>query len=215
MLPITQLPGETNKAYEAFQIYLKLGAKRSMRAVSQKLTQTEQNLRQWSSQWKWKERIKTYNLEQLQRERVAEDLAANALAEIRVKRKAQLEANAWELYESFMTKVKGMLAFPLQTSVTTDAEGRQVTIMPGKWTFEGAARMMAAADAIGRMSLGLPVGKHELTGANGESLIPVAAQPVFNVTFAKGTDEEEEQIAALIGKPPPDRKGGNAGFNGQ
>jgi hypothetical protein len=215
MIPITQLPGEGNKAYEAFQLYLKLGDKRSMRLLSQKLTKTELMLRQWSSEFKWKERIKTYNYEQLQRERAAEDLAANALAELRVRRKAQLEANAWELYESFIEKVRGMLRFPLQTRTTTDEEGRNVVVMPGKWTFGDAARIMAAADAIGRMALGLPVGKHELTGANGESLIPVAAQPIFNVSFTKGSAKEEAEIARLVGKAPPGRKRGDAGLNGK
>jgi hypothetical protein len=224
MIPITQLKGEGNKAYEAFQTYLKLGHKRSMRELSKTLKKTEGMLQQWSSEFKWKERIKTYNYEQLQRERVAEDLAATALADLRIKRKAMLEANAWEMYEKFMEKVKGMLMFPLATkdtevTTTTEKDGKIVhnhitTFNPSKWTFGDTARIMAAADTLGRMALGLPVGKHELTGANGETLIPVAAQPIFNVTLAQGTAEEEAELAKLIGEPAPGRKRGDAGLNG-
>ncbi len=222
MLPVTQLPGESNKAYEAFKLYLNMADERSIKAVSQKVKQTELYVRQWSSKFKWKERIKTANFEQLQRERAAEDLAANALAEMRVRRKAQLEKNAWELYEAFVVKLREMAKFPVATRevITKEVKSKdgktihqEITVWKApRWTFDGSARMMAIADAIGRMSLGLPVGKHELTGANGESLIPVAAQPIFHVTLEH--DDKSEAAKKLVGEPAHGRQRGDIGLNG-
>ena len=52
---------ESDEAYEAFQIYLSLGAERSIRTVAQRCTKNESLIKRWSSRDNWVERVRAYD----------------------------------------------------------------------------------------------------------------------------------------------------------
>lgn len=70
-----RLPGESAKAFEAFDRYCKLGEERSIRKVAQKLNKSTQLLGRWSSQWDWVNRSRDYDNE-IKREEIREQKKA-------------------------------------------------------------------------------------------------------------------------------------------
>lgn len=53
--------GESDKAYEAFQIYLNMGSERSLEKVNKECTKSVSLLKRWSSVYKWQERVTAYD----------------------------------------------------------------------------------------------------------------------------------------------------------
>lgn len=70
-----RLPGESAKAFEAFDLYCKLGEERSIRKVAQKLLKSQPLMSRWSSQWNWVSRARDYDNE-LKRKEVQEQKKA-------------------------------------------------------------------------------------------------------------------------------------------
>lgn len=55
--------GESAQAYEAFDLYLKMGTERSCRRVAQELSKSDTIIRRWSSAWSWQKRVWAYDNE--------------------------------------------------------------------------------------------------------------------------------------------------------
>ncbi len=56
-------PKESAQAYEAFDLYLKMGTERSCRKVAQQLSKSDTIIRRWSSAWSWQKRVRDYDAE--------------------------------------------------------------------------------------------------------------------------------------------------------
>lgn len=65
-------PKESVQAYEAFSLYLKMGAERSLRKVEQELNKSHALIGRWSSTWSWQKRSRDHDAE-LQRTEFAEE----------------------------------------------------------------------------------------------------------------------------------------------
>lgn len=61
--PWERRKGESAQAFEAFFIYLEMGAERSLRAVCQKCTKSIPLIKRWSTTHKWVERAADYDAE--------------------------------------------------------------------------------------------------------------------------------------------------------
>ena len=61
--PWERRKGESAQAFEAFSIYLEMGAERSLRAVCQKCTKSIPLIKRWSATHKWVERAADYDAE--------------------------------------------------------------------------------------------------------------------------------------------------------
>lgn len=59
--PWDLIPGETPKAFEAFQRYLELGVNRSLVKLSQITGRHAKNMQVWSKKYKWVQRSRTYD----------------------------------------------------------------------------------------------------------------------------------------------------------
>ncbi len=59
--PWERQEGESTKAFEAFTIYLNMGADRSLRAVAEKLGKFRTLIERWSSSNAWVERVDAYD----------------------------------------------------------------------------------------------------------------------------------------------------------
>jgi hypothetical protein len=59
-LPFEQQPGETEKAFAAFNVYLNLGITRSLAQAAARLGKHKNQLERWSKRWRWPARVQAY-----------------------------------------------------------------------------------------------------------------------------------------------------------
>jgi hypothetical protein len=65
-------PGETPRAFSAFQAFFGLGQARSLQALAEQLGEKPDTLKNWSSRFGWRERIQSFNSGLLQQQAEAE-----------------------------------------------------------------------------------------------------------------------------------------------
>jgi hypothetical protein len=75
--PWARWEGESHKAFDAFQLYLKQGPGRSVVSVAQACKKSPSLVWRWSSRWNWMERAKAYDNDQA---RQVHDATARALS---------------------------------------------------------------------------------------------------------------------------------------
>jgi hypothetical protein len=101
-----QLPKESAKAFAAFSLYLNLGAERSLAAVAQKLSKSEQLLKRWSAKFDWPARVAAHAAHLAIIEREAVEAVARGKAAEWEKRESELREQEWalrgELHEACM-----------------------------------------------------------------------------------------------------------------
>jgi hypothetical protein len=66
--PWERQKGESEKAYEAFDIYCKMGEKRTVIAVCKQLDKSRTLLDRWKDRWDWQERVRAYDNYLVQKE---------------------------------------------------------------------------------------------------------------------------------------------------
>jgi hypothetical protein len=137
-----QLPKESAKAFAAFSLYLNLGAERSLAAVAQKLSKSEQLLKRWSVKYDWQARVKTHGAHLSEVERKAiERVAVEKAVEWHQTHEA-IRRTAWREAEETIAMVREARAQWL-------AKGRT----PG---WEGMARMLELAFKLKQFAAGMP-----------------------------------------------------------
>ncbi len=63
--PWHRLPGETDKAYQAFLVYRDIEpSERSIVRTASEMAKSRQHIQRWSSQWNWQERTSAWDEEQ-------------------------------------------------------------------------------------------------------------------------------------------------------
>ena len=70
-----RLPGETPRAFSAFQAFFQLGHSRSLAAVAEQLGEKHDTVKFWSSKYRWSERINAFNSGVLQQQAEMETAA--------------------------------------------------------------------------------------------------------------------------------------------
>ena len=60
IITVTPMPGESGRAFEAFQMYLELGARRRYLTVAHKTGAGLRTVQRWAIQYSWSERLKTH-----------------------------------------------------------------------------------------------------------------------------------------------------------
>ena len=105
-----QLPKESAKAFAAFSLYLNLGAERSLAAVAQKLSKSEQLLKRWSAKFDWPARVAAHAAHLAVVERGAIEATARGKAAEWEKRETQLRETEWSMHEAAIAAAKRGLA---------------------------------------------------------------------------------------------------------
>lgn len=124
--PWERQKGESEKAYEAFTTYRDMGAKRSVSAVSERLSKSRQLISRWKATWNWDERCREWD-NQLQRE--AKKAAADELRKMsqrHVKIALQLQQAAVQALAGIRPEdidPKNIVAF-IKAATAIEREGR-------------------------------------------------------------------------------------------
>jgi len=158
--------GETEKAFTGFQLYLELGADRSVLKAYRLYTgrieaqQSNGTFSTWATQNNWVARALAYDqwCGSIDNDRY-EQSAAKEQSKL-AKRRAAANDTAWEMAKLLIEKAKMILKVPIlqQTieSEETDDKGNVVKvvkiIMPAKFKVADAALMVKVADNLARLA---------------------------------------------------------------
>ncbi|HEX7569526.1 MAG TPA: hypothetical protein VF492_03385 [Verrucomicrobiae bacterium] len=137
-----QQPKESAKAFAAFSLYLNLGAERSLAAVAQKLSKSEQLLKRWSAKFAWTDRVAAHGAHLAIVEREAVEAVARSKAAEWEKRETQLRETEWAMHEAAIAAAKrGLTAYMERDKVYAN--------------LADIARMLEIASKLGRLATGL------------------------------------------------------------
>ncbi len=125
--------------------------------------------RLWSTRFRWKARVRTWQLTEHERSVEADLAAKTALALERERRKGEVEETSWQMFLALAAKARETLAFPLETESVSE-DGKTIIREPARWGFGDAVRMLQIGDSLARLSLGMPVNRSEITGRDGAPL---------------------------------------------
>ena len=94
--PWERQKGESSQAFEAFSLYLKMGEKRSLRSLAQRLGKSSALMNRWSSAWNWQERIRAYENDLRRQEIEADRKDRKAMRERQIKTAMLMQKKAVE-----------------------------------------------------------------------------------------------------------------------
>lgn len=89
-------PKESAQAYEAFDLYLKMGRDRSCHKVARELSKSDTIIKRWSSTWSWQKRVRDYDAELRRAEFEAEKKAVKEMHERQINLSVLLQKKAFE-----------------------------------------------------------------------------------------------------------------------
>ena len=137
-----QQPGESNKAFAAFSLYLSLGAERSTREVGKQLGKSEGLIERWAAKFDWRSRVAAHAGHLAVVEREAIEAAARSKAAEWLQREQKLRETEWEMHEQAIAAAKkGMAAYMGREKVYAN--------------LADIARMLEVASKMGRLATGL------------------------------------------------------------
>src|SRR5207249_1855747 len=91
------------KAFEAFTIYLNLGAERSTKAVATSLAKSEQIVRRWSARWQWLARVQSHADHFAKIEREATEAVARCKGLQWLKRQQLVREEEWSIHDELIS----------------------------------------------------------------------------------------------------------------
>ncbi|MGZ4964651.1 MAG: hypothetical protein ACXWKG_10990 [Limisphaerales bacterium] len=146
-----QLPRESAKAFAAFNLYLNLGAERSLREVGEKLGKSEGLIERWCSKYDWKTRVQAFSAHLA----LVEKEAIEALARER--------AIEWhKLHEE--QKISEWKARTRAVRLANILMDRMEANEDKCGTAEGIARLLEILHKLGRSATGMPSEVKEVRG---------------------------------------------------
>lgn len=131
--PWERQPGESEKAYEAFCIYRDAGQERSINMVYKTLAKSRTLISNWSSRWKWVERVSAYDNDlerQAHREKqklVADTRKRQLQIAMQLEKKALEALNMLKPEEMSPRDIKEMLRLATDIERKTLIEAEQAT----------------------------------------------------------------------------------------
>ncbi len=149
--PFEQLPKESAKAFAAFNLYLNLGAERSLREVGEKLGKSEGLIERWCSKYDWKTRVQAFSAHLALVEREAIEALARERAIDWHKLHEEQRITEWKIRCEALELAKEVIA-----------RWRENTNKAG--TLEGIARLLELVHKFGRSATGMPTEIKEVRG---------------------------------------------------
>jgi hypothetical protein len=203
MLVAHPVKGETPKAFRAYKIWIELGDKRSATAVASRSRCGRRNIDKWARRWNWQERLAQAIADDAEREAEAAQRAQRDIAKKREALRLEHERKMSEHCEKAHKLIADMLAMPIMQKrsedVETDAKGnviaRTMIFEPVNFNMGQAARLLEIVDRTMRLTLGMPTGRSEFTGRDGEPLKLPSAPNVTNIIVQR--DEHSDKASKI------------------
>jgi hypothetical protein len=186
-----QQPKEGAKAFEAYSVYMNLGAGRSLAEVGRKLGKSVGLIERWSRKFDWPERVKAQETHLALVEREATEALARQRGAQKVKRQAE------QLEEEWQTRNEALVLARAAISRWKANEKRCGSL-------EGIARLLDLASKLGRLATGMPTDRTEVTGEDGGPIrieFEAALRKVYGAEGGSFRQETEKKI-------PPRNEGG-------
>lgn len=142
---------DTDKSWIAFCKYRDMGSDRSLEKLLQTYPENTplsyvRVLKLWSSKYAWVKRCAAFDNDELQTESIA-------LQKLRLKRRLQLEKQAWDRCEKLTKKADLILAIPLVSKVVSD-DGLTTYNPTDKWRLSDAIALDKYAQELGIFATG-------------------------------------------------------------
>jgi hypothetical protein len=135
----SRMPKESRRALEAAREYLKMGASRSIAAVSITLGKHVSLLERWSTQWGWVGRATAYDDHLAKQEQIEIEKQASERGEERRRRADEQTERLYSTGQKVFGKIDKMLDFPL--TAITQADGK-TTVRPARWALRDVAPLL-------------------------------------------------------------------------
>ncbi len=147
-------PGESAKAFEAWQVYRDTGSERSVSEVARQLAKSRQLVDRWAQRHDWHGRVQAFeNWKQMIRMDALEG-AERKRAEDFAERERALDERILFLKEKLVRKMEQMLRFPLTVEKIEhedeDGEEKIIYIHPARWSFDTIVRALVFLDKTSR-----------------------------------------------------------------
>jgi hypothetical protein len=136
----SRMPKESQKALEAAREYFKMGASRSIAAVSITLDKDVSLLERWSTKWGWVVRATAYDDHLAKQEQIKIEKQASERGEERRRRADEQIERLYSTGQRVFGKIDKMLDFPL--TAITQADGK-TTVKPARWALRDVAPLLA------------------------------------------------------------------------
>jgi hypothetical protein len=179
-LVFEQQQNESARAFAGFSTYLNLGPERSLAAVAQKLSKSEQLIKRWSAKYDWPSRVQAQAayLANVERETTEELARVNAAQWL--KRREEHRQEEWAIRSELITAGRKVLK-----RFTDDGKGA---------TLGDVARALDLASKLGRLASGLATDHTELTGPDGGP-IQIELTAALNKIYGPAVDVDEVPVA--------------------
>jgi hypothetical protein len=166
---------ESAKAFEAFNLYLELGAQRTVVKVSEKCGKHVSMLYRWSRRYQWDARCDAWE---------------------------DFQDAEWVKERQRSIREACRRHTLIAKSMTGKVTGRLKKIDPEELSPSDLARWLDTAVKIERQALGLSTGSHELTGKDGSAveIMHEAKQRLAGLLGSLVAESEEGEVA---GEPKP------------
>ena len=123
-------PGETEKAFAAFRVYLGLGAQRSARLVGEQLGKSPHTVEKWAAKWGWSRRVAEHGAHLARLEREATTELARDKAELWVQRQEEQRDLEWALRGELVAAGRKVLK-----RFTEEGRARRWATWRGRWNW--------------------------------------------------------------------------------
>lgn len=157
-------PKEGTKAYDAFQIYLSMGADRSLRKVAQRLSKSETLLKRWSVTWSWGQRVRDYEDFRTKQEFVANQKALKRMREKHIKIAEMMEKKAIDALDHVPPEeiLPKEIIQMLKEAIRIEKDTREAISPAPDATGEGGSASGSLAESI------IEAYRKRMEGGNGE-----------------------------------------------
>ena len=152
--PYERTPKESAKAFEAFTTYANQGPQRSLVAVGQALGKSGGLIERWSRRYDWVARARAFDAHVATTKRLAEDQRARQEEALWEERKREVRTTEWSLHKEMIRASFEALKRFLENA----RRGAPLADI---------ARLAEVADHLGRLAVGLPTDRTEVTGPEG------------------------------------------------
>lgn len=128
--PWERQEGESVQAFEAFTVYLEMGAERSLRAVGQKLGKSSTLIERWSATKRWVERAAAYDADLQRKAYIAAVSRARKMADRHIRTALQMQEKALlalEQIDPAEIRPKDMIAM-IREALKLERESRSAVI---------------------------------------------------------------------------------------